>query len=109
VPPQLSKVDIQDYLSKLYNITITDVRTMNYLGKTKMKMGGRAFKRPDFKKAIITMDQDFVFPHPPCPNKDGAMELPPQAGMGRGSGKAIKKKIQEYNARRGYEPSNPDQ
>ena len=107
VPPQLSKVDIKDYLSRLYNINITDVRTMNYLGKVKKDENGRVQKRPDFKKAIITMDHDFVFPDAPDPKEDGAMEIPPNAGIGKGSGKRIKKKIEEYNARRGYEPPKP--
>ena len=82
---------------------------MNYLGKTKKKFNGRAYKLPDFKKAVITMDQDFMFPDPPDPKNDGAVEIPPQAGIGRGSGKRIKKKIEEYNARRGYEPAKTDQ
>lgn len=109
MPPQLSKVDIKDYLSKLYNITITDVRTMNYLGKTKKKVNGRSYKTPDFKKAVITMDQDFIFPDPPDPKSDGALEIPPQAELGRGTGKRILKKIAEYNHRRGYEPPKAEQ
>lgn len=109
VPPQLSKLDIKEYLTKLYNITITDVRTMNYLGQVKKKLNGRSYKLADFKKVVITMDQDFVFPDPPDPKTDGAIEIPPQASVGRGSGKLIRKKIEEYNARRGYEPPETSQ
>jgi hypothetical protein len=82
---------------------------MNYLGKTMRKPSGRTSKRPDFKKAVITMDQDFVFPDPPDPKNDGAVEIPPQAPLGRGTGRKIVKQIAEYNLRRGYEPPNKDQ
>ncbi len=67
-------------------------------------MNGRVYKTPDFKKAVITMDQDFCFPDPPDPKNEGAVEIPPVAELGRGTGKRILKKIAEYNLRRGYEP-----
>ena len=104
--PQLSKIDIKDYLSKLYDLEITNVRTINYLGKIRRNRNQRPEKRADYKKAIITMTQDFVFPPVPDPKIDGALEIMQGASPGKSSGKLLKEKITEYNKRRGFVPKD---
>lgn len=52
----------------------------------------------------MTMAEDFVFPGAPDPKKDGALEMPPQPGFGKNSGRRIRDKIKEYNDRRGFVP-----
>ncbi|RKO99471.1 hypothetical protein CXG81DRAFT_7154, partial [Caulochytrium protostelioides] len=61
VPLQLNKFDIKDYLQNLYNISISDVRTMIYRPKYALQ-GNSITKFAGFKKAIVTMDKDFVWP-----------------------------------------------
>jgi ribosomal protein L23 len=40
-PPQLNKLDIKQFLEKVYEIGVKDVRTMNYLGKKGTIIRGR--------------------------------------------------------------------
>jgi hypothetical protein len=104
VTPELTKIDIKHYLEKLYSIKISNVRTMNYLGRQYRREDGQKAKRADYKKAIVTMRRDFVFPPLPDLQKDGAVELPPPMEPGRGVKKAYRDKIAEYNKRRNYTP-----
>ncbi|TPX71081.1 hypothetical protein SpCBS45565_g01360 [Spizellomyces sp. 'palustris'] len=100
-PPQLNKIDITSYLQNLYNITVTDVRTMNYMGRTyKARYGGRE-RTANYKKVIISMEEDFNFPPPP-PTKlgasvegDAAIKLPPRGSFGRNSANKYRHKIEE--------------
>ncbi|KAJ3219273.1 hypothetical protein HDU67_001892 [Dinochytrium kinnereticum] len=64
VPPSLNKLDITSLLTSLYGIDIVDVRTMNYLGRTHRDRRGRPSQSAAFKKVIVTMKEDFNFPHP---------------------------------------------
>lgn len=102
-PPQLNKFDIKMYLEKLYQIAITDVRTMNYLGRpskiiARRERGGK----PSFKKVIVTMEDDFVFPPPPTV-KDGAIKIPPRVSFGRNSARKQRKNINEQALERGID------
>jgi ribosomal protein L23 len=94
-PPQLNKLDIKQLLQKMYNIGITDIRTMNYLPKhDRNKSASRRVSTniASYKKVIVTMDQDFDFPPPPNV-KDGAIRLPLITGRGKGSANKLKHKI----------------
>lgn len=80
-----NKFDIKQLLTKMYGLEILDVRTMIYEGKRPRKVQGKSRGgRPAFKKVIVTMKDDFVFPDPPTV-EDGALRIPPNAGVGRNS------------------------
>lgn len=58
-----NKVDIKKAVEKMYGVTVEDVNTMNYLGKSKSRytqsrvISGRA---ASFKKAIVTVAEGDV-------------------------------------------------
>jgi len=59
IKPQMTKHEVKEYLSKIYNLPVVHVRTQNYLGKRMRIIGKRSVayaKRPDFKKAFVTFD-----------------------------------------------------
>lgn len=59
VLPKMTKHEIKEYVSKIYELPVTQVRTMNYMGKRKRASGKRKlvfFKYRDFKKAVVTFD-----------------------------------------------------
>jgi large subunit ribosomal protein L23 len=54
VVPDATKRQIKESIQSIFNVTVLDVRTINMLGKKRrfrMHMG----KRPDWKKAIVTL------------------------------------------------------
>jgi large subunit ribosomal protein L23 len=62
---QMTKFDIKNYLEKIYNVKVVDVRTRIAMGKTKRVHGkGYVVKEDDIKYAYITLpkDEKFVFP-----------------------------------------------
>ncbi|KAI9140619.1 hypothetical protein BKA69DRAFT_1078901 [Paraphysoderma sedebokerense] len=66
IPQHLNKLDVHNYLSKIYNLNILDVRTMNYAGRRKInKRNGQVFQTAKWKKAIVTLDREFVWPEMP--------------------------------------------
>ena len=63
VDPQATKIDITRAVQKKFNVTVVNVRTMNYKGKTKTQMtrkGRFQGKTSHFKKAIITLKEGDV-------------------------------------------------
>ena len=56
---------------------------------------------PSYKKVIVTMENDFVFPDPPSVEKDGAIRIPHRVRPGKGSAKSIRGKINEQAKERG--------
>jgi large subunit ribosomal protein L23 len=59
VMPRMTKHEIKEYLTKIYDLPVTKVNTMNYAGKRKRVMGRRGiihYKYRDYKKAIVTFD-----------------------------------------------------
>ncbi|KAJ1564579.1 hypothetical protein HK405_014509, partial [Cladochytrium tenue] len=83
VPPSLNKVDVQALLSALYGIDVTDVRTMNYLGRQRRnRRTSRLEAGPAFKKVVVTMREDFSFPPPVSTARDGALPVPPRIPPG---------------------------
>lgn len=60
VDPKANKIDIARAIQKKFNVTVVNVRTMNYKGKTKSQMtrkGKFVGKTSHYKKAIITLKQ----------------------------------------------------
>lgn len=68
VPLNYGKIQIRSYLEQIYGVEVKRVATMVYQGKPifvrDRKTGQvlRKSKRKDFKKAIVTMKEDFVYP-----------------------------------------------
>ena len=54
VPPYLTKIEIRDYLEKIYQLDVKKVNTVNYEGK-KRRYNGYEFQRPAYKMAIVTL------------------------------------------------------
>ncbi|MDO4214506.1 MAG: 50S ribosomal protein L23 [Bacteroidales bacterium] len=60
VRPQANKIEIKKEVEELYNVTVTDVNTMNYAGKNKTRYtrAGLVKGRTNaFKKAIVTLKE----------------------------------------------------
>ena len=56
VPSAMTKTEVKEYLTKIYDIPVLNVTTTNVLGKWKRLYGKRqifAFKRRNFKKATV--------------------------------------------------------
>jgi large subunit ribosomal protein L23 len=54
VRPDANKVEIRSAVETVFNVKVTDVRTMNYEGKLK-RMGRHQGRRASWKKAIVTL------------------------------------------------------
>lgn len=54
VDKRANKVEIKNAIEKLFKVKVTDVRTMQIMGKRK-RMGRKMGKRPDWKKALVTL------------------------------------------------------
>lgn len=60
VRPQANKLEIKKEVEELYNVTVTDVNTMNYAGKNKTRYtrAGLVKGRTNaVKKAIVTLKE----------------------------------------------------
>lgn len=57
VDKHANKTEIKNALESIFGIRVEKVNTMNMLGKVK-RMGRFEGKRPDWKKAIVTLTQD---------------------------------------------------
>ena len=64
VAKDANKVEIAQAAEALFQVQVLKVNTVNCTGKTK-RMGRNVGKRPDFKKAVITINPD------PEKGKDG--------------------------------------
>ena len=56
VDRKANKIEIQSAIERLFKVKVTDVRTSNVLGKMK-RLGRKYGKRPDWKKAIVTLKE----------------------------------------------------
>ncbi|MBN2106885.1 MAG: 50S ribosomal protein L23 [Deltaproteobacteria bacterium] len=54
VDQRANKVEIKNAVQRLFNVTVQSVNVMNFEGKRK-RMGRLVGKRPDWKKAVITL------------------------------------------------------
>lgn len=57
VDPEATKTEIGNAVEKLFNVKVLKINTMHYKGKIK-RMGAHSGPRPDWKKAIVTIDTD---------------------------------------------------
>jgi large subunit ribosomal protein L23 len=59
VLPRMTKWEVKEYLSKIYQLPAVRVQTQNHEGKRKRVVGKRVvayYKRADWKKAFVTFD-----------------------------------------------------
>ena len=54
VEPSANKHEIADAVRKLFGVEVKSVRTQSHMGKVR-RMGRFAGRRPDWKKAIVTL------------------------------------------------------
>ena len=54
VRPEANKVEIRRAVETLFKVKVEEVRTMNYLGKTR-RVGRWSGQRPRWKKAYVTV------------------------------------------------------
>lgn len=54
VPMKANKIEIKHAVETIFKVKVRDVSTVRVLGKTK-RMGRHVGKRPDWKKAIVTL------------------------------------------------------
>ena len=54
IRPDANKAEVKAAVEALFKVKVTKVNTINVEGKTK-RFKGRIGKRPDFKKAIVTL------------------------------------------------------
>ncbi|HHV46324.1 MAG TPA: 50S ribosomal protein L23 [Tissierellia bacterium] len=57
VDRRANKSEIKKAVEKIFGVKVEKVNTMNMTGKTK-RMGVNVGKRPDWKKAIVTLTED---------------------------------------------------
>ena len=58
VDTRANKIQIKDAVESMYGVVVTDVNTLNYMGKTKSRMtknGLMVGRTNNFKKAIVTL------------------------------------------------------
>ncbi len=56
VAPTANKIEVREAVERLFKVHVRDVRVMNYLGKMR-RMGRFSGRRPDWKKAVVTLKQ----------------------------------------------------
>ena len=57
VDKKSNKTEIKNAVETIFGVKVASVNTMNMLGKKK-RMGVHVGKRPDWKKAIVTLTED---------------------------------------------------
>jgi len=57
VQKDVNKIEIKKAVEEVFGVKVQKVNTMNVLGKIK-RQGVHVGKRPDWKKAIVTLTQD---------------------------------------------------
>jgi large subunit ribosomal protein L23 len=69
VAKDANKLEIKQAVEELFEVEVVKVNTMNCTGRTK-RMGKFVGKKPDWKKAIVTVNPD-----PAGKNKKGTIEF----------------------------------
>jgi ribosomal protein L23 len=72
IPTNINKLDIKDYLTHIYKLDVVDVRTMIYAAESQTNPDKY---RPSYKKAIVTLGDDFNYPPKPSELKYSDAEL----------------------------------
>ncbi|PVU90654.1 hypothetical protein BB559_000992 [Furculomyces boomerangus] len=75
VPLHVNKFDIKDYLTNIYKVNVTDVRTVVLPGRptVDIRTGLRILTKRT-KKAIVTLSEEFKYPDPPNFEDFGQLE-----------------------------------
>ena len=60
VDRRANKLQIRDAVEDLFSVTVKNVRTVNVRGKVK-RMGVHQGRRPNWKKALITLEEGKTF------------------------------------------------
>jgi len=61
VNPKSNKVQIKQAVEAIFeNVKVSAVNTMNVLGKKKRMRSAKMGKRPDWKKAIVTLSEGMI-------------------------------------------------
>ncbi len=55
VATEANKIEIKQAVEKLFDVKVRAVNTQRYTGKTKRSRTRRPGKRPDWKRAIVTL------------------------------------------------------
>lgn len=58
VSPDSNKIEIKRAVEQLFDVKVTKVNTMNYEGKKKRSRTMKYGKRPDWKRAVVTLAED---------------------------------------------------
>ena len=58
VAPDSNKIEIKRAVEQLFDVKVTKVNTMNYEGKKKRQRTMKYGKRPDWKRAVVTLAED---------------------------------------------------
>ena len=61
VSKQANKIEIKKAIEMIFSVVVSEVNTMQMRGKIK-RMGRFSGKRPDWKKAIVTLKKGYTIP-----------------------------------------------
>jgi len=64
VSPQMTKLDVKQYLEKIYNVPIVNVNTHIKMGDIKRNKSNYIIKEDDYKVAYVTLEKDQKFEFP---------------------------------------------
>jgi large subunit ribosomal protein L23 len=59
VPPSMTKHEVKEYLTKIYQLPVQRVMTANFAGRWRRHIGETkmvGYKQPRFKKAFVTFE-----------------------------------------------------
>jgi len=60
----MTKLDIKQYLEKIYNVSVVTVNTHNKMGEIKRNKSNHIIKEEDSKIAYVTLEKDQKFEFP---------------------------------------------
>ncbi len=55
VAPDANKIEIKQGVEKMFGVSVLQVNTMNCLGKRKRERTARYGRRPNWKRAVVTL------------------------------------------------------
>lgn len=57
VDPKANKMEVKRAVEMMFKVSVSHVNTMRYLGKPKRERTQRYGRRPDWKRAIVTLKE----------------------------------------------------
>ena len=65
VSSEMTRFDVKNYLEKIYQVPVANVKTFNKMGKTRQNhFGNYIVKDDDYKVAFVTVPSDYKFEWP---------------------------------------------